>query len=285
VPIRDCQGKIHYWAGIHLDIQHRKEAERQLQQSVQTLESCVSERTVELENAATKLRELTGRLLQTQDEERRRIARELHDVVGQLVVAMSMNLGKIVSEKKALSAQARQALEQNQALIEQASRDIRTMSHLLHPPLLDEVGLDSALRWYIDGFSERSKITVETKLASGFEQDLTRDLSLSVFRIVQESLTNIHRHSESPTALVQIDRSPREITLVVEDKGKGIPAEIESNISSGQLTGVGLRGMRERVRQFGGHLDVHSNGNGTRVVAVLPIPERAARREQESFHK
>jgi signal transduction histidine kinase len=236
----------------------------------------VSDRTVELENATTKLRELTGRLLQTQDEERRRIARELHDGVGQLVVAMSMNLGKIVSEKEALSAQARQALEQNQALIEQASRDIRTMSHLLHPPLLDEVGLDSALRWYIDGFSERSKITVETKLASGFEEDLPRDLTLSVFRIVQESLTNIHRHSESPTALVQIDRSPRKITLVVEDKGKGIPAEIESNISSGQLTGVGLRGMRERVRQFGGQLDVHSNGNGTRVVAVLPIPKRAA---------
>jgi PAS domain S-box-containing protein len=276
VPIRGSQGKILYWAGIHLDIQHRKEAERQLQQSVQTLESCVSDRTVELENATTKLRELTGRLLQTQDEERRRIARELHDGVGQLVVAMSMNLGKIVSEKEALSAQAQQTLEQNQALVEQASREIRTMSHLLHPPLLDEVGLDSAVRWYIDGFSERSKITVETKLASGFEEDLPRDLALSVFRIVQESLTNIHRHSESPTALVQIDRSPREITLVVEDQGKGIPAEIESNISSGQLTGVGLRGMRERVRQFGGQLDVRSNGNGTRVVAVLPIPKRAA---------
>ena len=146
------------------------------------------------------------------------------------------------------------------------------MSHLLHPPLLDEVGLDSALRWYVDGFSERSKITVETKLASGFADDLPRDLALSVFRIVQESLTNIHLHSESPTALVQIDRSPREITLVVEDQGKGIPVEIQSKISSGELTGVGLRGMRERVRQFGGHLDVRSNGNGTRVVAVLPIP-------------
>jgi PAS domain S-box-containing protein len=272
VPLRDGQGKILYWAGINLDIQHRKEAERQLQQLVETLESRVSERTLELENATAKLRELTGTLLQTQDEERRRIARELHDGAGQLVVAMSMNLTNIIREKERLSAEARRTLEQTQGLIEQASREIRTMSHLLHPPLLDEVGLDSALRWYVDGFSERSKITVEIKLASGFTDDLPRDLALSVFRIVQESLTNIHRHSESPTALVQIDRSPREIRLVVEDEGKGMPAEIQSNISSGQLTGVGLRGMRERVRQFGGHLDVRSNGNGTRVVAVLPIP-------------
>jgi hypothetical protein len=119
VPIRDSQGKILYWAGINLDIQHRKEAERQLQQLVQTLESRVSERTLERENATAKLRELTGKLLQTQDEERRRIARELHDGVGQLVVAMSMNLTNIVSEKETLSAEARQTLDQNQALIEQ----------------------------------------------------------------------------------------------------------------------------------------------------------------------
>lgn len=275
VPIRDSQGKTLYWAGINLDIQHRKEAERQLQQLVESLESRVSERTLELESATAKLRELTGKLLQTQDEERRRIARELHDDVGQLVVAMSMNLTGIVNEKEALSAQARQFLEQNQALLEQASREIRTMAHLLHPPLLDEVGLDSALRWYIDGFCDRSKVSVETKLASGFSEDLPRDMALSVFRIVQESLTNIHRHSESPTALVQIDRSPSEITLVVEDEGKGIPAQVQSKISSGELTGVGLRGMRERVRQFGGHLDVGSNGHGTRVVAVLPLPRAA----------
>ena len=284
VPIRDSQGKILYWAGINLDIQHRKEAERQLQQLVETLESRVSERTLELENATAKLRELTGKLLQTQDEERRRIARELHDGVGQLVVAMSINLTSIVSEKEALSAEARQSLEQNQALTEQASREIRTMSHLLHPPLLDEVGLDSALRWYLDGFSDRSKITVETTLASGFTEDLPRDMALSVFRIVQESLTNIHRHSGSPTAMVQIDRSPREITLVVEDAGKGIPAQIESKISSGELTGVGLRGMRERVRQFGGHLDVRSNGHGTRIVAVLPLPNVPHEKDKNPAH-
>jgi PAS domain S-box-containing protein len=273
VPIRDSRGEILYWAGINLDIQHRKEAERELHQLVETLESRVYERTVELEKATGKLRELTGTLLQIQDEERRRIARELHDGVGQLVVAMSMNLTNIVSEKEKLSPAAQVTLEQNLKLIEQASREIRTMSHLLHPPLLDEVGLDSALRWYVEGFSERSKITVHIQLAAGFTNDLPRDLALSVFRIVQESLTNIHRHSESLTALVKIDRSPDEITLVVEDEGKGIPAEIQTKITSGEIAGVGLRGMRERIRQFGGHLEIRQKEIGTRLIAVLPVPK------------
>lgn len=275
VPIRDNSGAILYWAGINLDIQHHKEAEGQLQQLVQTLESRVSERTLELEKATGKLRELTGKLLQTQDEERRRIARELHDGVGQLVVAMSMNLSNIVNEKERLSPLGRQTLDQNLAMIDQVSREIRTMSHLLHPPLLDEVGLDSALRWYIEGFSERSNITVRTELDSDFTEDLPRELALSIFRIVQESLTNIHRHSESLTALVKIHRSPGEITLVVEDEGKGIPAEMQFKISSGETIGVGLRGMRERVRQFGGQLEVHSKSEGTRITAVLPIAKAA----------
>ena len=124
-----------------------------------------------------------------------------------------------------------------------------------------------------------------TKLASDFTDDLPRDLALSiVFRIGQESRTNIHRHSESPTALVQIDRSPREITLVVEDEGKGMPAEIKSTISSGELTGVGLRGMRERVGQFGGNLEVRSNGNGTRVVAIQPIPKAPDEQDKAPGH-
>jgi signal transduction histidine kinase len=249
--------------------------EQELQQLVHTLESRVSERTRELEKATSKLRELTGTLLQTQDEERRRIARELHDGVGQLIVALSMNLSNIVSERDKLSPEARRSLDQSLTLIEQTSREIRTMSHLLHPPLLDEVGLHSALRWYVDGFSDRSKMSVQTQLATGFTDDLPRDLALSVFRIVQESLTNIHRHAESQTATVRIDRSPTHITLVVEDAGKGIPPGIQSKISSGEISGVGLRGMRERVRQFGGRLEVVSSASGTRIVAVLPISKLA----------
>lgn len=280
VPIRDAQGKIVYWAGINLDVQHRKESEQQLLQWVETLESRVSQRTLELQNATEKLRELTGTLLQTQDEERRRIARELHDGVGQLVVAMSMTLSNIVGEKDKLSPEAQQTLEQSLALIDQASREIRTMSHLLHPPLLDEVGLDSALRWYIEGFSERSKIAVRTEMAAGFTDDLPRELALSVFRIVQESLTNIHRHSESSTALVKIDRTPGKITLIVEDQGKGVPADVQSKISSGEIAGVGLRGMRERIRQFGGQLEFHSSPQGTRITAILPVPADPASEEK-----
>jgi two-component system, NarL family, sensor kinase len=249
--------------------------EQQLQELVHTLESRVSERTLELEEATGKLRELTGTLLQTQDEERRRIARELHDGVGQLIVAMSMNLSNIISERDKLSPESRRSLDQTLSLIEQTSREIRTMSHLLHPPLLDEVGLHSALRWYLDGYSDRSKIAVHTELAPSFAEQLPRDLALSIFRIVQESLTNIHRHAETVAATVRIDRTPTHITLTVEDSGKGIPAAIQSRISSGQMPGVGLRGMRERVLQFGGRFEVMSSSGGTRIVAVLPLTKSA----------
>ena len=157
VPVRDPAGKITSWAGIHLDTQRRREAENNVRQLVETLEERIAERSKELDSVSDKLRELSGRLLRTQDEERRRIARELHDGVGQLVSAMGMNIVSVESEKAALSPVGQQALDANSRLIEQAGKEIRTMSHLLHPPLLDEVGLESALRWYVDGFAERSK--------------------------------------------------------------------------------------------------------------------------------
>lgn len=235
---------------------------------------------VELENATDKLRELSGRLLQTQDEERRRIARELHDGVGQLLVALKMNSSSLTKEKTRLSADACQSLDENAILIEQATQEIRTMSHLLHPPLLDEVGLESALRWYTDGFAERSKISVHLQLAPEFSAGLPRDLALALFRVVQECLTNVHRHSESTSAFVTLDRSLNEITLEVKDKGKGITPEIQSRISSGQSSGVGFRGMRERIRQFGGRLEVCSDEDSTRVVAILPAPDLAAGDEE-----
>jgi PAS domain S-box-containing protein len=248
---------------------------------VLSLEASIAERTQALEQATGKLRELSGKLLQTQDEERRRIARELHDGVGQLIVALNLNLSKLDSEKDKLSAAARQSLKENALLVEQACQEIRTMSHLLHPPLLDEVGLESALQWYGDGFADRSKISVNMDLVSGLGDGLPRDLALSLFRIVQECLTNIHRHSGSSTAFVEIGRSSDEIILEVRDEGRGIPVEIQSKISSGASSGVGLRGMRERIRQFGGRLEIRSDQSGTRIIAVLPIPDRAVRRPVE----
>jgi PAS domain S-box-containing protein len=261
---------------VNFDVTQSKKVERELQLLVRTLEARIAERTRELENATDKLRQLSGRLLQTQDEERRRIARELHDGVGQLLAAFAINLGRIVAEKNKLSPDARRALDENADLIKQASQETRTMSHLLHPPLLDEVGLESALRWYIKGFSERSKIDVEVRLQEGFSEELTRDLALSLFRVVQECLTNVHRHSGGKHALVAITHSPENITLEVKDDGRGIARELRSTISSGENSGVGLRGMRERLRQFGGRMEVHSDHNGTRIIAVVPAPQLSA---------
>jgi PAS domain S-box-containing protein len=268
---RDPQTNLESTLEANINITQAKDAERALHQLIETLENRVSERTRELEDATDKLRELSARLLQTQDEERRRIARELHDGVGQLLVALKMNLTSVTRERRNLSDDARQSLDENVALIEQASQEIRTMSHLLHPPLLDEVGLESALRWYTEGFAERSKISVHLQMAPGFSEGLPRDLALALFRIVQECLTNVHRHSESPKAFVKLDRSWNEITLEVKDCGKGMSPQIQSKISSGQSSGVGFRGMRERIRQFGGRLEVRSEQDGTQVIAFLPV--------------
>jgi PAS domain S-box-containing protein len=241
------------------------------------LEDRVRERTLELEvkNAEVVrqteiVRELSARLLQIQDEERRRIARELHDSVGQMLAAVSMNMTQVHREVGALSPDAAKALEDNTGLLEQLSGEIRTISHLLHPPLLDEVGLESALQWYIDGFSERSKINVNLELPQDFGR-LPRNLEITLFRVVQECLTNIHRHSGSSTASIRVSRSQNEVRLEVRDAGKGIPRETQSTLASGKLSGVGLRGMHERLRQMGGQLDVESNGTGTLILATLPI--------------
>jgi PAS domain S-box-containing protein len=276
----DPQTNLQSILEANIDITQTKDAEQALHLLIETLENRVSERTRELENASDKLRELSARLLQIQDEERRRIARELHDGVGQLLVALKMNLSSLARERTNLSPGARQSLDENITLIEQASQEIRTMSHLLHPPLLDEVGLESALRWYTEGFAERSKIIVDLEMAPGFSEGLSRELSLALFRIVQECLTNVHRHSESPNANVTLERSWHEITLVVKDNGNGISPEIQSKISSGQSSGVGLRGMRERIRQFGGHLEVRSDEDGTQIITILPAPVLMAHDEE-----
>jgi PAS domain S-box-containing protein len=272
--------------GVTRDITERTQAEAELRSSEERLRALTAElelkvqlRTLELEQRngevlrqAEQLRGLSSRLMQTQDEERRRIARELHDGVGQLLAAMSMNFSKVERENTKLDPEAAHTLEENITLVKSAAQEIRTISYLLHPPLLDEVGLESALSWFVDGFAERSKIAVSVDLVPGFSEGMPRDLALSLFRIVQECLTNIHRHSGSATAFLGITRSADEIRLEVKDEGKGMPEEIQSKISSGQSCGVGLSGMRERVRQFGGRLEVDSDETGTRITAVLPLP-------------
>ncbi len=229
----------------------------------------------ELHRKTRQLEILNARMTTLQDEERRRIARELHDSVGQLLAAIGMNSASIVEESHKLSPGAAKRLAENAAMLAEASKEIRTISHLLHPPLLDEAGLASALRWYVEGFSERSKIDAKLDLPDEFA-GLSKEMELCIFRVVQECLTNIHRHAGSPTARIRVTQAEACVRVEIEDAGKGIPTETESALGSSAHAGVGFRGMQERLRQLGGTLHVQSNGSGTRVTAILPVARAPA---------
>lgn len=253
-------------------------ARRELAQLNATLEVRVSERTAELKIANEGLRELSVRLLLLQDEERRRIARELHDTVGQLLAAMTMNMAVVEVELGSLSPEAQKAFFENRAFVQQILGGIRTISHLLHPPLLDESGLPSALSWYVEEFSQRSGIKVNLELSPNFER-FASELETAVFRIVQEALGNIHRHSQSPTANIRVIADHERLSLEIRDEGRGIPTEMQQQIKMGIRTGVGLRGMRERVAQMGGKLEIQSSEKGTAIRASFPRSRASLRRE------
>jgi len=214
------------------------------------------------------LRILSGQLMRLQDEERRRIARELHDSAGQVLAALSMNLSLLGA--RAADRDSTGILSQSMQLAEDLSKELRTISHLLHPPLLDEVGLPAALRLYIEGFSERSRIETRLEIAEDFGR-LPRDVETAIFRLVQECLTNIHRHSGSAVAAVHISRSPHGVSIEVRDRGRGISPEKQKAMASGGRLGVGLRGMRERMHQLRGSLRIESGSHGTAVIAQLPL--------------
>jgi len=258
----------------------QRDQELQLRSSHAELERRVRERTQELVNASNGLRELSARLLQAQDEERRRIARELHDGAGQLLAALGMEAATLARESDRLTSRAAASLSNIESLVMQMNKDIRTMSHLLHPPLLDEIGLQSALTEYVKGFAERSGIRVSLDLPDAIER-LDRDYELSLFRIVQECLTNIHRHSGSKTASIRIIRDDGAIVLEVRDEGNGMPAERLSEIQS-TGSGVGIRGMRERVLQFSGRMSIESDGSGTRIQVVIPTTKTVSRERTDS---
>ncbi len=241
-----------------------------LQTDEGTLVTSAIRDVTERKRAEESLRLLSGQLLQLQDQERRRIARELHDSAGQILAALGMNLALVASENGNIDPRAAKAIQESVSLVQELSQELRTISHLLHPPLLDEVGLASGLRSYLEGFTERSKIRVELELPEDLGR-LPQDLETAIFRIVQECLTNIHRHSQSPVARIRISRSDGQISLQVEDRGKGIPPEKREAMELGGTPGVGIRGMRERLRQLGGSLEINSTGRGTVVVARLPV--------------
>src|SRR5207245_566917 len=191
----------------------------------------------------------------------------------QTLVALDMNLSSIQREAKQLSPEALKTCSESLELVKALSREVRTISHLLHPPLLDEAGLPSALRWYVEGFAERSKIAVDLQLSSELGR-LSPEMETTLFRIVQEGLTNIHRHSSSPDARISLDRSAQEVTLEICDHGKGMRSPDGSHTSRPVRPGVGIQGMRERVRQLGGRLEIQSSSKGTTIRAILPVKEQ-----------
>jgi signal transduction histidine kinase len=235
------------------------------------LESEVRLRTVELLDAKTKLQELSAQLMLAQDEERRRLARELHDSTGQTLTAIQLNLSLLMNEFS-LSPENRARIEHTVELANHAMGEVRTISHLLHPPLLDEAGLCIALRTFIEGFEERSRIAVATDLPASFER-LSPELETALFRIVQECLTNVHRHSGSKDASIRLARENGSVMLEVADAGRGMP---QGNNGSSQKTGVGIRGMQERVRLLNGVLEFLDARPGTLVRIKLPCPPQTS---------
>ena len=248
-----------------------RHARDELQKSRDELESRVKERTGELEAIRRSLRKLTGHLLQLRDNEQRKLARELHDSVGQLLVAANINLSFVEAEAAKLTPRAAAAISESIILIQQTIAGVRSASYLLHPPLLDDAGLTSALHAYTDGVTSRTNLEVDLIFSPDDLGRFTRELEIAVFRLVQESLANIHRHSGSRVARVTIERSVEQIGIEIQDRGRGMSQRLLSDIESGRTSGVGIGAMRERVRELGGTFQIDSNGDGTRVRVHLPI--------------
>src|SRR4029077_14946276 len=216
------------------------------------------------------LRELSWRLLRSQDDERRHIARELHDSAGQTLTVMGMDLAQLIDKAERLAPELLPDAQVVEQSLRQLQQEIRTTSYLLHPPLLDDIGLASALSWYVGGLAERTSLGISLEIAEDFGR-LPRDMELVVFRTVQECLTNIHRHSGSKTASIRIARHPDRITVAVDDCGNGMSEETLQRLNSGG-SAVGIAGMHERLRQFGGTLSVDSGRSGTQIRMKIPIP-------------
>jgi len=280
-PVRDASGKIIGASKIARDISQRKRTERELRESEEryrtladALDTQVQFRTQELQrrnaeilHQRDQLRSLSQRLIQIQDEERRHIARELHDSAGQTLAALGMNLARLAQNARNNPAQLAKDIEDAEGLVQHLNQEIRTTSYLLHPPLLDESGLSSALDWYVQGLKQRSGLDIDLKIPENFER-LPADVELVIFRVVQESLTNVHRHSGSKTASIRLAREADRIIVEVQDKGRGMSGERLNEIQS-QGSGVGISGMRERLRHFDGQLVVESNSTGTKIFATL----------------
>jgi PAS domain S-box-containing protein len=280
-PLMDEGGEVIGAINCFYDVTERRKAEDALRQSVadrlqadqalrlanEELESIVQKRTV-------SLRHLSAKLMRSQDDERRRIARNLHDSLGQYLTSIKMNLESLRGSD-ALNKD--EVLSETLESVERSISETRTLSCLLHPPLLDEVGFSSAARWCIDEFAKRSGIKVlELELPEGVDR-LPELVRITLFRILQESLTNVHRHSGSSSVEVRMKLSDHQAVLTVRDFGRGVPAELlQGSQTNGTHFGVGLSGMRERVTDLGGTFEIQSSGNGTAITVSIPRETEAS---------
>lgn len=261
-PLRNVACEIEGIMILTVEITEQMQARNQL-------ESRVQERTLELQQTHETLRALSGTLMEAQDEERRRVARELHDSAGQYLAAIQMNLSAL-TESAALNEALRPRLLDSIDLLARCNSEIRTLSYLLHPPLLDEMGLASAIHWYVEGFSKRSGIEVGVDLPSKVAR-FSPELETALFRVVQQSLANVHRHSGSKVARIRLEIEGERLTLEISDEGRGFSPEMLSRFrQSGHLPGVGISGMRERINRLHGNLDIRSNSSGTTIAVTLP---------------
>jgi len=227
---------------------------------------------VQIEDRTHALRLLSRRLMQVQDEEHRRIARDLHDSVGQQLAALAMNLSLMES---ADNSKLTSLISESNKAVQEGILEIRTISHLLHPPLLDEAGIASAARIFIEEFSRRSGMPVECEIPEDFKR-LPILIETALFRVLQECLTNIHRHSGTSKASVSLDCDQTSATLIIRDYGKGLPAHVVRALrDGGKGLGIGLTGMRERMRELDGTLKLYSNTGGTTLAAIAPLKQRS----------
>jgi signal transduction histidine kinase len=265
VPIRSPQGEIARWYGTCSDIHDSKLLEQSIRDNATELEKMVDRRTNELQR-------LSVRLMTLQDQERRRIARDLHDGLGQELAVAKMVLDKILLQKS--SRPDDDSWAQASSIIDRAIQQVRTMSHLLHPPLLDEVGLLSALSWYVDGLAKRSGIETSLDVRPSDFPRLATEVETAVFRIVQEALTNVFRHSEAHKVWITLSYRSGVIEVAVKDDGKGVGKKIAE--MSPDSVGVGIGGMKQRARELGGELRLRNALPGT--VVELTIPGRSVSR-------
>jgi PAS domain S-box-containing protein len=263
VPIRDDDGNVLRWYGTCSDIHDSKLLEQSIRDSAAELEKMVDHRTAEL-------RRLSARLLTMQDDERRRMARELHDGLGQELVAAKLMV-ELISQQVPNGKKDSVAVQASET-IDRAIQQIRSMSHLLHPPLLDEVGLLSALRWYADGLSQRSGIETILEVEPLEFPRLSAEVETAIFRIIQEALTNVFRHSEARKAWIRLMLLAGQVTVSVQDDGKGIGNQVQS-LDPGSI-GIGLGGMSQRAKELGGTLRVRNSNPGTLLEVSVPCEIR-----------